>query len=85
MWLFPAEGRTGSRKSPKNIFEETDGRSPLRWCPCRNGSSIAFNRRTQFYAHEHFVVNHNVTKDIWLDTGQEPEDSWEKRRGRTDD
>jgi len=24
VWLFPADGRIGSRKSPKNIFEETD-------------------------------------------------------------
>ncbi len=45
----------------------------------------SFNRRTRFYAHEHFVVNQNVTKGIWFEPGQEPENSWEKTRGRTDD
>ena len=38
------------------------------------------NRRTRFHAHEHFVVNMNIKKDIWFDHGQEPEDSWEKQQ-----
>jgi len=40
------------------------------------------NSRTRFYADEYFVVNSNVKKDIWFDTGTEPDDSWEKVQGR---
>ncbi len=40
------------------------------------------NSRTKFYAHEYFIVNSNVKKDKWLDTGTEPDDSWEKVQER---
>jgi hypothetical protein len=37
-----------------------------------------YNRRTRFCCAEHFVSNANVTKAIWFDPGEEPEDSWRK-------
>ncbi|MFH1283619.1 MAG: DUF4238 domain-containing protein [bacterium] len=30
------------------------------------------NRRTRHYAHEYFIVNQNVKKDIWFDLGKPP-------------
>lgn len=38
----------------------------------------SFNRRTRFYAHEHYVVKRNATKAIWFTPDDEPDDSWEK-------
>jgi len=40
------------------------------------------NRKTRFYANEYFVVNSNIAKDIWFKTGEEPEDSWEKKQAK---
>jgi len=37
-----------------------------------------FNRRTRFYAHEHFVVNRNATRAFWFRQDKEPDDSWGK-------
>jgi hypothetical protein len=36
------------------------------------------NRRTRFFADDHFVVCRNRTNSIWFDPGVEPDDSWEK-------
>lgn len=41
-----------------------------------------FNRRTRFYADEHFVVSKPVKNDYWFQRGVEPEDSWEKNEER---
>ena len=40
------------------------------------------NRRTRWVCHESFVVNANVTKPVWFDPGEEPEDSWRRRHER---
>ncbi len=37
-----------------------------------------FNRRTRFCCDEYFIVNQDLVKGIWFDTGKEPDDSWEK-------
>lgn len=39
-----------------------------------------FNRRTRFYANEYFVVNSNTKNTFWFDPGDEPTDSWEKKK-----
>jgi hypothetical protein len=36
------------------------------------------NRITRFHAHEYFIVNKKITKGIWFEPGQEPDDSWNK-------
>lgn len=41
------------------------------------------NRRTRFGCTEYFVNSANVTQPIWFDPGVEPEDSWRKKRSRS--
>lgn len=46
--------------------------------PIQTRHADEINRRTRYYAYEHFVVRRDDTKDIWFEAGQEPADSWEK-------
>jgi Protein of unknown function (DUF4238) len=48
------------------------------YIPVSDSMAEELNRRSRFYAHEFFIVNANVKKDVWFDPGVEPEDSWEK-------
>ena len=32
-----------------------------------------FNRRTRFHCHKYFIVNQNITKNIWFDSGKPQE------------
>lgn len=50
------------------------------YIPVKDSVAEELNRRIRFLAHEFFVVNSNVKKDVWFDPGVEPEDSWEKTR-----
>jgi len=44
-----------------------------------------YNRRTRFCSDEYFVVNSNITKEIWFDPGVEPNDSWAKTHEKNKD
>jgi len=43
------------------------------------------NRRTRFHAHEHFIVNKSVKKEIWFDPCIETMDSWRKTHKNAED
>jgi uncharacterized protein DUF4238 len=51
---------------------------PNGYVPVTERAVDEMNRRTRFGCGDYFVTNANVTRPIWFDPGEEPEDSWRK-------
>lgn len=89
VWFDPdAYKRPAMYRSPGLMYPKIEITLPispkeiafLTWTKLDNYINITdnildnFNRRTRFYAEEHFVVSRNITKDIWFDAGKPPAD-----------